>query len=63
MHLNVLHPGSLCLRSFLSGTVVDVASEIDKLRTLQQGWESDNDSFQLHSFELLEIDVVNPLVP
>ena len=30
---------------------------------LSEGRESDGDSFHLHSFELLEIDVAYPLVP
>ena len=29
---------------------------------LGKGWEFDDDSFRLHSFELLEINVVNPFV-
>ena len=30
---------------------------------LDKGRESDDDSFRLHSFELLEIDVADPFVP
>ena len=28
-----------------------------------KSWESDDDSFRLHSFELLEINVADPFVP
>ena len=64
IHLNVLHPKSLFLRSSPLGMVVDIVCQVDTLHTLllYKVGESDDDSFRLHSFELLEINVADPFV-
>ena len=68
IHLNVLHSRSLSVSSSLSGTVVGIVCELIRFTytyhlLFGKSRESDDDSFRLYSFELLEVDVANSFVP